>query len=70
MSLLAYLPAEVVNGRGVAYAIVLHGVQTIWYVVVGLLCMLALSAGGRAPSLAAAVRESNRAADDPNLEVS
>ncbi|HVR62648.1 MAG TPA: lysylphosphatidylglycerol synthase transmembrane domain-containing protein [Polyangia bacterium] len=70
MGLLAYLPAAVVNGRGVAYAIVLHGVQTIWYVVVGMLAMLALSAGGRAPSLAAAVRASNRAAEAPNLEVS
>lgn len=70
LGLLAYLPAAVVNGRGVAYAIVLHGVQTIWYVAVGLLSMLALSAGGRTPSLADAVRESKRAAEAPNLEVS
>ena len=70
MGLLAYLPASVVNGQGMAYAIVLHGVQTVWYVTVGLLAMAMLSAGGRAPSLADAVRESNRAADAPNLEVS
>jgi hypothetical protein len=70
LGLLAYLPAAIVNGPGMAYAIVLHGVQTIWYVTVGLLSMLLLSSGGRAPSLADAVRESNRAADAPNLEVS
>ena len=46
VSLLAYLPAAVVNARGIAYAIVLHGVQTIWYVATGLLSMLALSSTG------------------------
>lgn len=70
LGLLAYLPAAVVNAQGMAYAIVLHGVQTIWYVAVGLLSMALMSSGGRAPSLAAAVRESNRAAEAPNLEVS
>jgi uncharacterized protein (TIRG00374 family) len=64
MGLLAYLPASVVNARGMAYAIVLHGVQTAWYVGMGLLSLPALSAGGRSASLGAAVRESNRVAED------
>jgi hypothetical protein len=62
LGLLAYLPASVVNARGMAYAIVLHGLQTIWYVAVGLLSLPALSGGGKHASLAEAVRESNRAA--------
>jgi uncharacterized protein (TIRG00374 family) len=63
LSLLAYLPASVVNSTGMAYAIVLHGLQTVWYVGIGLLCLPALSTGGgRNASLGAAVRESNRAA--------
>ena len=61
LGLMAYLPAAVVNSRGMAYAIVLHGLQTIWYVTFGLLSLPALHAAG---SLADAVRESNRAAED------
>jgi uncharacterized protein (TIRG00374 family) len=64
LGLLAYLPASVVNARGMAYAIVLHGVQTIWYVATGLLSLLWLSAPGAHASLTEAVRESNRAAED------
>ena len=30
LGLLAYLPASVVNARGMAYAIVLHGIQTAY----------------------------------------
>jgi uncharacterized membrane protein YbhN (UPF0104 family) len=63
LGLLAYLPASVVNARGMAYAIVLHGIQTVWYVAVGLLSLPALSAGGSHASLAEAVRESNRAVE-------
>ncbi|HVR01159.1 MAG TPA: lysylphosphatidylglycerol synthase transmembrane domain-containing protein [Polyangia bacterium] len=63
LGLLAYLPASVVNARGMAYAIVLHGIQTVWYVAVGLLSLPALSAGGSHTSLAEAVRESNRAVE-------
>jgi uncharacterized protein (TIRG00374 family) len=58
-SLLAYLPAAVVNARGIAYAIVLHGVQTIWYVAIGLASMLALSRTGAHARLSEAVRESS-----------
>jgi uncharacterized protein (TIRG00374 family) len=68
--LLAYLPATVVNGPGLAYAFVLHGLQTIWYVAVGLLAVPALSAGPSHTSLAEAVRESNRVVAEAEQEVS
>ncbi len=68
LSLLAYLPASVVNSRGMAYAFVLHGIQTIWYVSLGLLSAPALAAGGSHTSLAEAVRESNRAAEDAETD--
>jgi uncharacterized membrane protein YbhN (UPF0104 family) len=58
--LLAYLPAAVVNTRGIAYAIVLHGVQAIWYVAIGLACMLALARTGAHARLRDAVRESEQ----------
>jgi uncharacterized protein (TIRG00374 family) len=64
LGLLAYLPAEIVNARGMAFAIVLHGLQTVWYVGIGLLSLPALSGGGRRTSLGQAVRESNRVAED------
>ncbi len=56
--LLAYLPAAIVNTRGIAYAIVLHGVQAIWYVGVGLISMVALSRTGAHARLRDAVRQS------------
>src|SRR5262249_795054 len=64
IGLLAYLPADVVNARGMAYAIVLHGLQTIWYVGAGLISLPVLSTGERRTSLGDAVRESNRVAED------
>ena len=64
LGLLAYLPAAVVNARGMAYAIVVHGLQTIWYTGVGLLSLAALSKRGEHTSLAEAVRASNLAAQD------
>jgi hypothetical protein len=60
----AYLPATVVNANGIAYGIVLHGVQTIWYVGFGLLALPMLSKAGGHTSLGEAVRESNRAVDE------
>jgi hypothetical protein len=60
-----------VNSTGFAYAIVVHGVQTVWYVAIGLLALPALSARGGRVSLADAVRESNlavEAADGPSVE--
>jgi uncharacterized protein (TIRG00374 family) len=68
LGLLAYLPLSLVNSTGMAYAIVLHGIQTLWYVTVGLLSLLALSGRGRSSSLAAAIRDSNRAAEQANVE--
>ncbi len=35
MGLTAYVPIAVVNSNGMAYAIVLHGIQTLWYISVG-----------------------------------
>jgi hypothetical protein len=63
MGLGAYLPIAVVNSRGMAYAIVLHGVQTLWYIGAGLLSLPALSRAGAHVSLADAVRESTHAAE-------
>ncbi len=56
----AYLPATVVAAAGGAYAIVVHGVQLIWYVAVGLVC-LRHATGGRG-SLGDVMRASNEAA--------
>jgi uncharacterized protein (TIRG00374 family) len=69
LGLSAYLPIAVVNSTGIAYAIVLHGIQTIWYVGTGLACWLAMStsAAGRRPTLAEAVLESNRAAEEAEV---
>jgi uncharacterized protein (TIRG00374 family) len=63
LGLLAYLPASVVNARGMAYAIVLHGIQTVWLLGTGLVSLGVLSGTGAA-SLADVVRQSNRAADN------
>jgi uncharacterized protein (TIRG00374 family) len=66
LALLAYLPASVVNTSGVAYAVVLHGLQTVWYVGVGLASLPLCGLGGS--SLAEVLRRSNRAAADPDAE--
>ncbi len=49
LGLTAYLPKAVVNSSGMAYAIVLHGIQTLWYIAGGLLSLPALSRSGRPP---------------------
>jgi hypothetical protein len=64
LALLAYLPAGVVNSSGMAYAIVLHGIQTVWYIGAGLLSLPALSRTGAHVSLGEAVRESTHVAKD------
>ncbi|HEY8925434.1 MAG TPA: lysylphosphatidylglycerol synthase transmembrane domain-containing protein [Polyangia bacterium] len=66
LALLAYLPAALVNTKGVAYAVVLHGLQTVWYVVIGLVSLPL--AGGRAMSLGEVLRRSKEAADEPDVE--
>jgi uncharacterized protein (TIRG00374 family) len=71
LGLSAYLPDAVVRSTGLAYAIVVHGVQSLWYIATGLLALPALSARGARTSLADAVRESNvavEAADSPSPE--
>jgi uncharacterized protein (TIRG00374 family) len=63
MGLTAFVPTAVVNSSGMAYAIVLHGIQTVWYISAGLLSLPALSRGGMHVSLKEAVRESTHAAE-------
>jgi glycosyltransferase 2 family protein len=64
LALCAYVPASVVNSTGMAYAIVLHGIQTLWYIAIGLLSLPALSRTGAHVSLGEAVRESTHVAED------
>ena len=62
LALAAYLPDSVLASVGGAYAIAVHGIQFVWYVVLGLLAMLFV--GGNAASLRSLVIESRRAADE------
>jgi len=64
LALVAYLPIGVVNSSGMAYAIVLHGIQTLWYIGIGLLSLPALSRTSAHLSLGDAVRESTHVAED------
>lgn len=59
LALLAYLP-RAFESRVIAYAIVLHGIQTIWYVGLGLCC---LPLTGAHLGLGTVVRESNAAVE-------
>jgi glycosyltransferase 2 family protein len=63
LGLSAYLPVALVNSNGMAYAIVLHGIQTLWYIGAGLLSLPALSRSGAHLSLSEAVRRSSQAAE-------
>jgi hypothetical protein len=63
MGLTAYVPVAVVNSTGMAYAIVLHGIQTLWYIGAGLLSLPALSRAGVHVSFKDAIRESTHAAE-------
>jgi len=63
LGLLAYLPAAIVNTRGIGYAIVLHGIQTIWYLATGLVSLVPLSRTGTHTTLRQAVRETTLDAD-------
>jgi uncharacterized protein (TIRG00374 family) len=40
LGLLLYLPAALAKGPGVAYVAVLHGLQLVWYLGIGCLCLL------------------------------
>jgi hypothetical protein len=57
-SLSAYVPAATLASHGGAYAIAVHGIQFVWYVVVGVACLFLV--GGR--SLRSVVLASNDAA--------
>ncbi len=63
LGLSAYLPAAMVNSSGMAYAIVLHGLQTLWYIAAGVASLPALSRSGTHMSLSDAVRRSTAAAE-------
>jgi uncharacterized protein (TIRG00374 family) len=58
----AYLPAALVNSTGLAYALVLHAIQFLWYVGVGFLALLLVPGGAR--SLRKVVSESNHIAEE------
>lgn len=65
LALMAFLPAAVVNSKGIAYAVVLHGLQTVWYVGLGLLSLPLVSAGrGQHGGLKEAVIESNQSSTE------
>jgi uncharacterized protein (TIRG00374 family) len=62
LALAAYLPDSVLASVGGAYAIAVHGIQFVWYVVLGFLALIFV--GGNAASLRGLVVESKRAADE------
>src|SRR5438045_4019400 len=66
LALLAYLPAAIVNTKGVAYAVVLHALQTAWYLAVGVASLPLCGRG--TTSLGEVLRRSRRAADHPETE--
>ncbi len=64
LALAAYLPASVLTSAGGAYAVALHGIQFVWYVVFGIVAFVAmLFMGEAAPSLRSLVVDATRAAE-------
>jgi uncharacterized membrane protein YbhN (UPF0104 family) len=61
LALAAYLPESVLTSAGGAYAVALHGIQFVWYVVLGFVAML--FTGEAAGSLRSLVIDSKRAAE-------
>jgi glycosyltransferase 2 family protein len=61
LALAAYLPDTVLNSGGGAYAVALHGIQFVWYVVLGFVALL--FAGEAVGSLRSLVIDSKRAAE-------
>jgi uncharacterized membrane protein YbhN (UPF0104 family) len=61
LALAAYLPESVLNSQGGAYAVALHGIQFVWYVVLGFIALI--FAGGAKGSLRSLVIDSKRAAE-------
>ena len=67
LALLAYLPAAVVNTKGFAYSVVLHGLQTLWYVGTGVLALPLCNTDHA--SLREVIEQSNHAATESNAEI-
>jgi len=67
LALLAYLPAAVVNTKGFAYSVVLHGLQTVWYVGTGVLCLPLCNT--EHASLRQVIEQSTHAANETNAEI-
>jgi len=61
LALAAYLPEAVLSSGGGAYAIAVHGIQFVWYVVLGFLALL--FTGEAAGSFRTLVIDSKRAAE-------
>jgi hypothetical protein len=65
--LLAYLPEAMVNSVGLAYAVVLHGLNFVWYVGVGFVALLAVP-GGTSSLRTVVTASSHLAEEGPPLE--
>jgi uncharacterized protein (TIRG00374 family) len=61
LALAAYVPDSILTSVGGAYAVALHGIQFVWYVVLGFFALLFV--GERAGSLRTMVVESKRVAE-------
>ncbi len=61
LALAAYLPDSILTSVGGAYAVTLHGIQFVWYVVLGFAAMPFV--GGTGASLRSLVVDSKRAAE-------
>jgi uncharacterized protein (TIRG00374 family) len=65
LALAAYLPASVLASTGGAYAITVHGVQFVWYMVLGVIAFVVqLIMGEATGSLRSLVIDSKRAAEE------
>ena len=62
LALAAYLPESVLHSAGGAYAVTVHAVQFVWYVVLGFVALL--FTGEAASSLRSLVIDSKRAAEE------
>jgi uncharacterized protein (TIRG00374 family) len=68
LALMAFLPLAVVNSKGIAYAVVLHGLQTVWYVGAGLISLPLVSRGRQRRSLRETLSEANESAESSRAE--
>jgi glycosyltransferase 2 family protein len=68
LGLMAFLPMAVVNSKGIAYAVVLHGLQTVWYVGTGLISLPLVSRGRLRRSFRETLLEANEASESSRAE--